>query len=299
MPPAAGPASPSACPPRPSQIRRPDMRRRIELVLPVLVLLGFLATAVVVNLLLSSAEERGVHALEDSLQAEVDAIAGGQDQRVQNTSDAARGFVNPALDPYRLEEGSPEDLARLQVLFELVPDSRTGFYLVDADATITQGVQLLEAEVGDRFEWPGYEELFGSEQFARGEIGVLPVSSGFTTEEPAFAYVIPIIDGPSGAVRGAFVFESVVAADSDFTKEIGPLRRGETGEYLFLDDRGTVIASNDLSLIGARLDDPRLIESGVGVHRFDGQVVVLADVPAAGWRVALRQDLSEFERPLA
>jgi signal transduction histidine kinase len=274
------------------------MRRRIELILPVLVLLGFLASAVVVNLLLLSAEERGVNALEDSVAAEVGAIAGGQDQRFRNTSNSAKGFVNPAFDPYELVEGSPEDLARLEALFELVPASRTGFYLLDAHGTITQGVQLLAAEVGDRFEWPGYEELVESPTFAQGEIGVLPVSGGVTTEEPVFALVLPIIDGPSGTVRGGFVVESVVAADSDFNKEIGTLHRGDTGEYLFLDDRGTVIAANDPSLIGARLGEDRLLDAPAGVHRFDGRVVVIADVPAAGWRVALRQDIAEFEHPL-
>ena len=42
------------------------MRRRLDQLLPVLVLLGFLAAAIVLNLLLSSAQQRGVDALEES-----------------------------------------------------------------------------------------------------------------------------------------------------------------------------------------------------------------------------------------
>ena len=60
------------------------MRRRAESFLPWLVLVGFLLGAVVVNLLLSSAERRGVDALEESIGGEVQAIAASQDQRFQN-----------------------------------------------------------------------------------------------------------------------------------------------------------------------------------------------------------------------
>ena len=84
----------------------------------------------------------------------------------------------------------------------------------------------------------------------------------------------------SGALRGAFVFESVVAVDSDFNKEIGQLQRGETGEYLFFDDRGSVVASNDPALLGLPLGDERLLAGDLGVHRYDDQLVVIDEVPA-------------------
>lgn len=274
------------------------MRRRLEPLLPLLVLLGFLAAAVVVNVLLTSAEERGVHALEDSIEAEVRAIAGSQDQRFINTFTGAVGLANPAGEPYRIVQGSPEDLARLEALLQLVPEVRSGFYLLDADGTITQGVQLLEDVVGQGFTWPGYDELSALPTFAQGVGGLLPVSEGLTTQEPVVALVLPIVDLATGTRRGAFVFESVVAADSDFNKEIGSLRRGETGEYLFYDDAGAVVASNDPSLLGEELSEGRLLTDPVGVHRFGDQVVVLAEVPAVGWRVAFRQDVQEFEQPL-
>ena len=126
-----------------------------------------------------------------------------------------------------------------------------------------------------------------------------PCHRGSPRTSLCWRYVIPIVDQQSGEVRGSFVFESVVAEDSDFNKEIGALRRGETGEYLFYDDLGSVIASNDPTLIAGTLADRRLLTESPGVHRFDGQLVVLADVPAAGWRVAFRQDLDEFERSLS
>ncbi len=274
------------------------MRRRLETVLPLVVLVGFLAAALVANLLLSSAEDRGLRALEESIDAEVHAIAGSQNQRFVNTFAGTAGLSNPA-NPFRLVEGSPEDLAALEGLLQLVPEVRSGFYLLDAEGTVTQGVQLLGDSIGEAFTWPGFDELRSSETFAQGVGGVLPVSEGLTTEEPVLAFVLPILDPVSGAGRGAFVFESVVAADSDFNKEIGTLRRGDTGEYLFFDGSGGVIGSNDAALIGHRLTDERLRELPVGVHRLDGRVVVLADVPAAAWRVAFRQDVDEFEEPLA
>jgi signal transduction histidine kinase len=275
------------------------MRRRLESVLPLLVLVGFLSAAVLVGLLLRSAEDRGVNGLEDSIAAEVHAIAGSQNQRFLNTFNGAAGLSNPQGDPFRLVQGSPEDLAELEDLLRLVPNVRSGFYLLDADGTITQGVQLLEDSIGEPFAWPGFDELSASPTFAQGVGGVLPVSTGLTTDEPVLAFVLPILDTSTGARRGAFVFESVVASDSDFNKEIGSLKRGDTGEYLFYDNAGSVIGSNDQSLLGRRLTDDRLLDAPVGVHRFSGRLVVLAEVPAAGWRVAFRQDIDEFEQPLA
>jgi len=275
------------------------VRRRAEALVPALVLLGFLAAAVVVSLLLSSAERRGVDALEESVGHEVQAIAASQDQRFQNTFGATSGLSSPE-EPFDLTLDSRADLAELQELLDLFGDSiESGFYLLDERGTITQGVLFTDDPVGEDFEWPGYDDLIGGSTFAQGIGGVLPVSQGLTTDQPVLAYVIPIVDPQTGAVRGSFVFESVVSEDSDFNKEIGALRRGESGEYLFYDDRGSVIASNDPTLIADELADGRLLTEPAGVHRFDDQLVVLADVPAAGWRVAFRQDGDEFEQSLS
>lgn len=273
------------------------MRRRLESLLPVLVLVGFVAAAVGVNLLLTSAERRGVDALEASVTGEVRAIAGSQNQRFANSLDGADQLTQ-GLGPFDFEVGSQADLEVFRPYEAII--QRAGLYLVDAEGTITQGLLLRDDVIGTHFEWPGYDEVVASPDFRSGSSGgVLPVSRGYTTAEPVIAYVFPITDRATGVVRGAIVLEQVVAPDSDFNKEIGELKRGDTGTYYFYDDRGTVIASNDPAVIGRPLDDERLLEATEGFHRVDGQIVVQEGVPAAGWRVAFRQDEDEFDKSLA
>ena len=278
------------------------MRRRLESVLPAFVLIGFLAAALVVNLLLGSAEDRGVEALEKSLTGEVEAVARSQNQRFANTFAGTAGISGAdPTDPYRVVQDSPEDLAKLDEIVRLLPTTfRSGFYLVDLEGIVTQGVRFVGDPIGTPFEWPGYDALVASPAFKTGG-GVLPVSEGLTTAEPVLAIAIPIFDLSAAppVLRGTFVFESVVAEDSDFNKEIGQLQRGETGRYYFVDDLGTVIASNDSAAIAGVLDDDRFLAEPAGLHRFGDEVVVIAEVPAAGWRVVFRQEVGEFEEALA
>jgi signal transduction histidine kinase len=277
------------------------MRRRVESTLPALVLIGFVVAALVVNVLLTSAKDRGVGALEKSVTAEVEAVARSQNQRFANTFAGTAGISGTdPTDPYRMVLRSPEDLAKLQDIVDILPPTfRSGFYLVDRAGTITQGVRLTGDSIGHHFEWPGYDELVASPAFQKGG-GVLPVSTGLTTAEPVLALAIPIFDLSSGTpvLKGTFVFESVVAVDSDFNKEIGQLKRGKTGQYYFIDSRGTVVASNDAATIAHTIDDKRLLNASLGLHRFSDHVIVLADVPVVGWRVAFRQDVDEFQHPL-
>ncbi len=275
------------------------MRRRAEHLLPALVLVAFLGVAVVLSLLLNNAQERGIDALEDLVNGEVQAIARSQDQRLVTSFSSTSGLANPE-QPFELVERSASDLEQLDEILDLARDSlRGGFYLVDGEGTITQGVLFTGDAVGTGFEWPGYDEIVASPAFAQGRAGVLPVSNGLTTGQPVLAYVLPIIDSTTRELRGSFVLESVVAEDSAFNQEIAELRRGETGTYLFFDTAGVVIASNDSSLLAERIGDARLLERPAGPHRFDGDLVVLADVEAAGWRVAFRQDADEFESALS
>ncbi len=277
------------------------MRRRVESLLPVLVLIGFVVAALVVNVLLTSAKDRGVGALEKSVTAEVEAVARSQNQRFANTFAGTAGIsgTDPA-DPYRMVPRSPDDLAKLQDIVNILPPTfRSGFYLVDVHGTVTQGVRFIGDPIGRRFEWPGYDELIASPTFQKGG-GVLPVSKGLTTAEPVLALAIPIFDLSSAApvLKGSFVFESVVAVDSDFNKEIGQLKRGKTGQYYFLDSLGSVVASNDAAAISHAIDDKRLLTGSLGLHRFGDELVVIADVPSASWRVAFRQTVDEFQHPL-
>ena len=278
------------------------MRRRVDQLLPVVVLLGFLAAAVVIILLLSGAQDRGIEALEESTEAEVQAIASSQNQRFGSQLGGISGFLTDEDDPYELTLGSQADLDKLNQLLELVerdPRFRSGFYVMGLDGVITQGVRLLDpASLGETFEWPGYQELVTSPSFAAGRGGILPVSKGITTNEPVTATVAPVRDCEQCPVRGAFVFESPVAEDSDFNLEMKALERGETGEYLVYDDMGSVVASNDPGLIGQPLDDERLVSGPVGLHRHDEQLVAIEEVPVVGWRVAFRQDVDEYEEGL-
>ncbi len=275
------------------------MRRRAEPFLPALVLLAFLGVAIVLGLLLNNAQERGIDALEDLVNGEVQAIARSQDQRIDTSLSNTSGLSNPS-QPFELVERSASDLEQLDELVDLARDSlRGGFYLLDAEATITQGVLFTDDPIGTTFDWPGYDELIAEPTFAQGRGGILPVSEGLTTGQPVLAYVLPIVDRRTGELRGSFVLESVVAADSAYNQEIAELRRGETGTYLFFDSTGVVIASNDSSLLADPLDDERYIELPAGTHRLNGDLVVLADVESADWRVAFRQDAGEFESSLS
>lgn len=277
------------------------MRRRLESLVPGMVLLGAVVAAIVVNVLLNGAQARGVDALEQSVTGEVRAIAASQNQRFLNTFSSAAGLSGGlGGDPFELTVGSARDLEELNGLLALLSNATSGFYLLDNQDTITQGVLFTKDPIGTKFTWPGLSSIKASPAWARG--AVLPVAKGYTTDQPVFGFVLPVFEksasGQTGARRGSFVLEQVVAVDSAFNKEIGQLKRGATGTYLFYDNRGTVIASNDPAAIGQKLGDSRLLMASVGLHRFGGDVVVIADVPNAGWRVAFRQDAGEFERPL-
>jgi signal transduction histidine kinase len=279
------------------------VRRRVEVLVPVLVLVGFVTTAVVSLLLLTSAQDRGVDALEASLQSEIDALAATQDQRLGSQLQSSSGLLSD-LD-LEVVQGSPGDQAELDDLLDLIGEAlQAGFFIVDPTGRITNGVLLQDAEPGDRYDWPGLAQLAESPTFALGVSGVLGLGDGITTDQPVLPFVVPIRTpgaqvGEPGEVLGLFVLESPVSADSSFNQEIGTLHRGETGRYLFIERTGAVIAANDPTLIASRVDDERLLELDAGLHRYDGSVVVVADVPATGWRVAFRQEVDEFEEDLA
>lgn len=264
------------------------MRRRLEPALPIVVLVGFLAAALLVNFLLSDAEERGVDALEQAVLAEVDALADSQDQRFVNTFDT----VDADDERLRLEftVGSERDKALIASFGEQVA---LRAIIVAPDGTVTYGGH--PSAVGTPFSWPGVAP--GSD--ALSEEGLLPVAeAGYTTEAPVFAYVFPI-PVAGGTSLGTVLLETVIGPEEAFNQEIGRLQRGRTGRFFFIDGAGTVIASNDLSAIGAPIGDDRIVEGDLGLRRLGGDVVAISEVPAAGWRVVFRQDADEFEEALA
>src|SRR2546423_417089 len=84
---------------------------------------------------------------------------------------------------------------------------------------------------------------------------IVVAAPGVTTAQPTVAYVIPLT-GTDGAVRGAFVFEADIGPESAFTQEVAQLRRGRTGQFSFVDDQGTVVASSDTATIAKPFADP-------------------------------------------
>ncbi|WP_436793585.1 sensor histidine kinase [Actinospongicola halichondriae] len=264
--------------------------------IPFVVAFSTLAVGALVFFLLQDARQGGVESLRGSLLAEVSATARSQDQRVRS---GLAGGTSLAGQPWDFEVGSTTDEELLTDLLQFVPDLRTGFIVTDPSLRITQGVNLEDPSIiGEVYERPGTDDVLRSESFRGGAGLYLPMSPGVTADLPTIAAVIPILDPVTFELRGTFVFESEVAVDSDFNEEIGELGRGETGEFLFYDSLGSVIAASDPSLIAATVPDPMLLTDAPGLRSHDGKVVVIQDVPSAGWRVAFRQDLDEFQSGL-
>jgi len=111
--------------------------------------------------------------------------------------------------------------------------------------------------------------------------------------------MLAIRDHSTGGLRGTFVFESEVSVTSSFNREIQEFGRGETGELVVFDQTGAVIAASNPSLVAQRIPDEALLTLEAGVHRREGEVQAIADVPTAGWRIAFTQDSDEFDEGLA
>ena len=269
------------------------MSRRDRLI-PAVAFVLLASMGLLVLVLVTDAANSGREALEESLLGEVQALARSQNTRVESQ---LAGVESLAGQDWELEPGSVRDQAALDSLFELVQNAvRSGFYLTDEDGRITAGVNFLEPAIGQRVERPGVEELLAS-----GDVGVggryVPVhDQGFTTELPNVGLVF-LIGEPGRPARGMFVFESEVSTDSPFNQEIAQLRRGETGEFSVFGPRGRVIASNDPSTL-ARPVAEDMAQAPEGLHHLGDDVVAVADIPRAGWRIGFRQDRTEFEEGL-
>lgn len=273
------------------------MLRRRERLVPAAAFLVLAAVGVLVLVLLTTAVSDGRRALEDSVLSEVQANARSQGARLTGQISPIAGFIEQ-LD-LELEVGSAADRAEFQDIADILEDLgvRTGFFVTDASGTVTQGVQIDEAAIGRGLERPGFDEAL--EQFEAGVPGTwLPMAPGLSTELPTFATVLPI-SGEGDVLRGTFVLESEVAIDSGFNTEIRELGRGDTGELILIDRLGGVIAASNPSLVGRQLPEPDLLTMEPGVDRADGQVRAVADIPAAGWRIAFTQDSEEFDEGLA
>lgn len=289
------------------------MLRRREMLLPTAAFLVLVGVGVLILVLLTSAADNGRRALEESVLSEVEANARSQSARVESqlvTFSSLLENLRKELE-FELEIGSEADLVALGDLIDLVElapeEFRTGFFLTDARGVVTQGYRVMDDAIGRPLQRPGFGELLGalasSDGTAAGDRplpgGPLPIGPGVTTDVPNTAFVLAIREAGTEAMLGTFVFESEVGVDSAFNTEIRELGRGETGELVVFDLTGGVIAASNPSLVGQRIPDESLLTDEEGVDREDGQVRAIADVPAAGWRIAFTQDADEFDEDLA
>ena len=125
------------------------MNRR-ERLAPWLAVVAVLGVGLVVILMLRSATNDGIDALEDAKLAQVSTTARSFDARVESSlgSVAALG-----ARPWELTEGSAADQAVLDT-FAVDPQARSGMFLVDENDTITSGVLLQPGMLGSELDGP-------------------------------------------------------------------------------------------------------------------------------------------------
>jgi nitrogen-specific signal transduction histidine kinase len=238
-----------------------------------------------------SAQNAGRERLQQLQQAQVEQLARGMNTRMEQAFTAFQGFVT-APPAFHASLRDASDAARLKTLQDLQPKATTGMLIVDAEGDITNGTLLRDpASLGRRLDRPGLAQVLA------GEAAVLPVAPGLTTSVPTIAIAYPL-KSAAGAVIGAFVLESEVAATSSFNQEIAQLGGARNASYAFLDSNGRVVASNDATMLGKLFDSRVTASTAVGVRRLGGDLIVSEPVPAAKWRVVFRQPVHDFEGSL-
>jgi signal transduction histidine kinase len=247
--------------------------------------------------LLRVANDQGIRALRRAKLAQVQATANSFNARFEAQLSGVSGLGGTA---WQLVPGSKADEAVLQTFNRLVPNAKSGFFLIDGRDRVTAGVLLRPGRLGSTFAPPGWEQAKGA--LATKGAAILPVTtSGFTTELPSYAFVIAIRGATRGSVRGALVAEQALTSDSAFSLEIAQLRdkKAATAAWYFLDSNGAIVATTDTAGLGQRIDDRRYVTSHAGMTDIGHHIVATADVPALGWRVAFKEDRSEFVKPLS
>ena len=260
-------------------------------------LLAVVAVAFVVVSLLRGASDDGIEALKDAKDAQVRSTASSFDARLESTFAAVAGL---GARPWELVRGSEADAAALET-FAIDPDAVSGYFLVDGEDTITNGVLLRPGRLGSTYDAAAWADVKGA--LATAPAVVLPVeSSGVTTELPTYAFAVAIRGASPTSVRGAFVFEQALTPDSSFSREIRALADSpgqQRATWRFLDSNGTVVATTLSDGLGEPVPEPGLRTAPEGLDVVDGDLVVSADVPAVGWRVVFTEREAEFVAPLA
>lgn len=255
-----------------------------------------LAVAVSVVLLLQAASNQGTKALTQAKLAQVRATANSFNARVNAQLSAVGGL---GASPWQLVQGSAADQAVLHT-FDVDPNAKSGFFLIDARDTVTAGVLLRPGTIGTRYEGVGWQQAKG--QLATRAAVVLPVTTkGLTTELPSYAFVVAIRGKTPSSVRGALVLEQAITDSSPFQQEIAQLGRktDSSAAWMFVDSSGSVVASTVAKDLGRPVEDRRYLSAKAGQSDIGKRIVFTADVPSLGWRVVFRENHSQFVSALS
>ena len=270
--------------------------RTRDRLMPALAFLAIAAVAAIIVSLLSVASNDGSQALKDAKQAQVRSTANSFNARIESSFTSLAGLGAREWD---LEVGSVPDQTVLDT-FAIDPEALSGFFLVDGQDSVTAGELLRPGRIGSTYAPQGWEDA--KAELADVPAVVLPVEpEGLTTELPTYAFVVAIRGAEPGSVRGAFVFEQALTADSAFNLEIQALANdaASTASWRFVDANATVVATTRTVGLGLPANDLDLSTLGALPVVVDGTLVISADVPAVGWKVVFVQDEAEFVAPLA
>lgn len=272
------------------------MKTRDRLV-PVIAFLAVAAVAAMVVSLLSIATSDGSQALKDAKEAQVRSTANSFNARLESSFTSLAGL---GARPWELEPGSEADQVILDTFAAIDPEAVSGYFLVDADDTITSGVLLRPGVLGSTYQPPDWEAT--KQALAALPAAVLPVQpDGLTTELASYSFVVPIRGEDPTSLRGAFVFEQALTPDSAFNLEIQALAGNDarTAAWRFIDADGSVVATTLPNGLGEPAADVDLVALDDGLQVVGDELAISAAVPVVGWRVIFTQDEAEFVEPLA
>jgi signal transduction histidine kinase len=255
-----------------------------------------LAVAVSVVLLLRAASTQGTKALTQAKLAQVQATANSFNARVNAELSAVGGL---GASPWELKPGSQADQAVLHT-FDVDPNAKSGFFLIDGNDTITSGILLRPGLIGTRYTGLGWDKE--KAQLATKAAVVLPVTTrGLTTELPSYAFVVAIRGKSPSTIRGALVLEQALTDSSPFQQEIVQLGKHghSTAAWMFVDSSGSVVATTLSQGLGLPVEDRHYLTVRAGQTDIGRRIVFTADVPSLGWRVVFREDHSQFVSALS
>jgi signal transduction histidine kinase len=268
------------------------MSRSRDRLVPIVTGALVVAVAVSVVLLLRVANNQGIDALKRAKLQQVNASADSFNARVASSLSAVSGL---GATKWQLTPNSTAD-ERILATYNVDPNAKSGFFLINSNDMVTDGILLRPGTLGSTFAPPGWAKA--KSQLQTQPSIVLPVTKpGLTTELPEYDLVVAIRGSTPTSVRGALVFEQAVTATSSFQLEIAQLidRSASTAAWFFVDSRGTVVATTQDTGLGEKISDMRYLTIPTGLGYLGSDIVVTADVPSLGWRVVFRENRSQFE----